>query len=284
MISKYVLSLGHRIKDRRFGWRWVAPKMSHALACLRGGGLRFVEDEVAFRNLLLEADHPPKGSFVDYIQEVINDEKLKETFDKVSRERNLTKYRNWAHRVEYNRSVIGLTYGLIRELRPKLVVETGTASGSNTSMALAALHHNGQGELISIDIPPQAGKLTMDITIAQEEVGYWIPQDYKDRWTYLAGDAKIHLPKLMAERGVDFFIHDSLHTTSHMAFEYAVARAMMSENTIILSDDVLWNSSFDTHAELNRLNAYAGFSNTNFGGVVNRFSAEERAQGIGIVT
>ena len=73
------------------------------------------------------------------------------------------------------------------------------------------MHKNNNGRLISIDIPSQAGKLTMETNLASKEVGKLIPDVYRDRWELHLGDAKELLPKLLLENEVDVFIHDSLH-------------------------------------------------------------------------
>ena len=87
----------------------------------------------------------------------------------------------------------------------------------------------------------------------------------------------------MPEETVDVFIHDSLHTRTHMVFEYAVARALLRPGALILSDDVLWNNGFDDFLMLNELTGYAPFCNSNIAGVMNCFDAFETEVGTGIV-
>ncbi len=50
-------------------------------------------------------------------------------------------------------------YALVRALKPKNVVETGTDKGLGTLVIAAALMRNGTGRLTSIDINPAAGYL-----------------------------------------------------------------------------------------------------------------------------
>lgn len=140
-------------------------------------------------------------------------------------------------------------YALIREIKPNIICETGTASGSMTSWLLAALEANGKGKVISIDIPPIEGKLTMDRTIKGDEIRFLILLEYHHRWDYLAGDAKVLLPKVLADNEIDVFVHDSLHTRTHMLFKYNVARCLMKPGTVILSDDILWNNAFFSFIE-----------------------------------
>jgi cephalosporin hydroxylase len=283
MTSTFLTKLGKRCKTANPLAKSTSKWISGLLQNARGGGLRFVDDEDAFRLLLRDAGRTPSRTLDQYVEEVIDDDALRLTFERVAAQRKLTKYRDWRHRVTYNKAVIALGYSLVREFKPDLIVETGTATGSNTSVLLSALERNGRGRLISIDLPPQADKLTMEITLVESEVGYFIPEEFKHRWSYRKGDAKLLLPPLLAEEKVDIFIHDSLHTTTHMAFEYEVARALTAPGTLILSDDILWNDSFDSFARLHRLKAYAGVNNANFGGVINSFSAEELEIGVGII-
>ena len=177
------------------------------------------------------------------------------------------------------RGVVAIYYGLMRELRPGVVVETGTAAGSLTSFVAAALTRNEHGRLISIDIPPVAGHLQMNLTVAPSDVGYFIPEAYRGCWEYRAGDARELLPKVLAEESTDVFIHDSLHTTTHMLFEYSVARALMREGALIASDDILWNDAFNSFLRANGLVGYAPFSQPGTGAVVNRFDPFERDSG-----
>lgn len=67
----------------------------------------------------------------------------------------------------------------------------------------------------------------------------------------------------MIEQPVDVFVHDSLHTRPHRLFDCAVARCLMPEGTVIISDDILWNNAFDDFIPLNELSGYAPVSNPN---------------------
>lgn len=173
-------------------------------------------------------------------------------------------------------------YGLVRELEPKVIVETGTASGLMTSWMLAALSRNGAGRLISIDLPPRHGELTMEMTIEDSQVGYLVPPGYRGPWRRIAGDAKVHLPALLAGEKADMFVHDSLHTRTHMLFELNVARALMAPGACIVSDDVLWNDAFFSFVSAHRLRSLSCVSNPNVAVTRNEFDAYELDIGVGI--
>lgn len=175
------------------------------------------------------------------------------------------------------------SYALFREVQPEVVLETGTATGATTSWLLTALHKNRKGRLLSIDLPAVSNELTMSVGIKRDNVGMLIPEAYRDRWEYHEGDAKILLPKLLVENAVDVFIHDSLHTRTHMLFEYNCARALMKPGTIIMSDDITWNQAFFLFVKSHKLEGLSCISNPNRGFTVNRFEEYEEHIGTGVV-
>jgi predicted O-methyltransferase YrrM len=132
-----------------------------------------------------------------------------------------------------------LCYAVCRELRPAVVVETGVAYGVTSAYVLQALAENGEGELHSIDLPP----LGRD---ARKYVGYLVPEELRTRWKLRLGSARVLLPQVLREaRGVDVFIHDSLHTYSHMKTEFAAVLAALRHGGVLISDDVQCNRAFE---------------------------------------
>lgn len=250
---------------------------------IRSGGLSFLSENKIFKRILHELDRKPINSLEVYVDELLCDKSLKNQFERMCREHSIVKYSNWESKVRSFPGNVVIYYALIREICPQVIVETGTATGSMTAYILAALNKNERGILKSIDIPPVKGQLTMNLSLSSSEIGYWIPEAYKNRWIYIEGDAKLLLPKVLAEERVDFFIHDSLHTRSHMMFEYSVARALMPRGSIIASDDVLWNNSYDDFLMTNRLRGYAPHGNPNIAIAVNSFDAFEIEQGLNVI-
>ncbi|TAJ07491.1 MAG: class I SAM-dependent methyltransferase [Planctomycetota bacterium] len=276
--------------QRRFGYggkkhpwrRGVFRFLSGTVARRAGGGITFADDDEVLARVRADLGLPPGPRVDHYVDELRAERPLIEAFELAGTRHGRVEDASWDARLVRCRGVVALYYGLLRELRPAVVVETGTAAGSLTSFVMAALARNAHGRLISIDIPPVAGKLQMNLSVAAESVGFFIPPAYRERWTYLEGDAKRLLPRVLAEERVDVFIHDSLHTVTHMLFEYAVARALLREGGLILSDDILWNDAFASFLHANRLYGYAPFSQPGTGVVVNRFDSFEKQSGIGL--
>ncbi|ARF54287.1 class I SAM-dependent methyltransferase [Streptomyces gilvosporeus] len=90
-----------------------------------------------------------------------------------------------------------MTYLLLRDLRPEVVVEIGTFYGWSTMWILSALRDNGIGHLYSFDI--------VDNVVRN------VPEELSaDRWTFTKGDVKQHLEKVPTEK-TDYLFIDADH-------------------------------------------------------------------------
>jgi predicted O-methyltransferase YrrM len=116
-------------------------------------------------------------------------------------------------------------YAVTRAIKPKLVVETGVASGLGSCVLTAALQRNRaegfEGRYIGTDINPQAGFLLQEPYSQQGEVKY--------------GDSIATLEKLSGP--IDLFINDSDHSRAYEAAEYEVVKKKLGANAIILGDN-----------------------------------------------
>jgi Methyltransferase domain len=127
---------------------------------------------------------------------------------------------------------------LVRHLKPRIVVETGVAHGVTSRCILEALEKNGDGHLWSIDLPPLERSW-------RRQVGAAVGDRYADRWSYLKGSSRRHLPELLSRLGqVDLFIHDSLHSERNVRFEIDRAWVALRQNGAIVVDDVDANWGF----------------------------------------
>jgi hypothetical protein len=230
-----------------------------------------------FRSLIRKAlDRDPCQNLEYYMSELINNETMANQHQVGQSAYGDYKFRSFAHKVNANPGLTALYYALIRELQPNSILETGTAWGSMTSFLLCALHKNGRGRLTSIDLSPVNNDLTMSISIPPEQRGMYIPNAYRYLHTLVDGDAKQILPILIASEGVDFFVHDSLHSSSHMAFEYRCALNLMKKGDIILSDDCQYfNPSFKNFCQEHRLEGFSPLENLNTGICIIKLNPEE---------
>jgi predicted O-methyltransferase YrrM len=127
-------------------------------------------------------------------------------------------------------------YVICRALRPRIVVETGVGSGVTTSFILQALAANDEGHLWSIDLPPIG---------AEQFAGSFVPQPLRNRWTLLRGRSRDLLPGLLRDlASSDVFLHDSLHTTRNMTFEFQATWQKMNAGGVLLSDDIHMSKAF----------------------------------------
>ena len=150
-------------------------------------------------------------------------------------------------------------YAVLRELRPRLAVETGVANGFSTAFLLQALHANGDGHLHSIDLPREVGRDYEPGTFHEgegragippgSEPGWLIPDHLRDRWTLILGRSQDELPPLLDRvAAIDFFMHDSEHSFDCMWFEFNAAWPHLPPEGILVSDDVNSTDAFPRFA------------------------------------
>lgn len=147
---------------------------------------------------------------------------------------------------------------LVRRFRPRRVIETGVAQGISSMFLLDALAQNGEGELISIDLPnydPEGfdnrdGTRAPTFVKEQLGVGWLVPASLRAGWRLILRPAQEVLPELDAP--VDLFYHDSLHTYAHMLFEYSWAWKHLGVGGLLASDDIRWNRAFPDFVRLHR--------------------------------
>lgn len=146
-----------------------------------------------------------------------------------------------------------LLYLATRQLRPSVVVETGVWYGWSSAAILQAIHENGTGRLVSIDLPPaahrtevQAGaEVRIGLHSPSDSVGSSVPERLRDRWQLCLGDSLELLPRLLeTDRPISMFVHDSLHTYEHMTREYNLGFEALQEGGLLVSDDIGLNTAW----------------------------------------
>jgi predicted O-methyltransferase YrrM len=146
-------------------------------------------------------------------------------------------------------------YAVVRELRPRVMVETGVANGFSTAFLLQALYANGDGHLHSIDLPREVGREYEPGAFYEgegragippgSEPGWLIPDALRERWALILGRTQDELPPLLERLGtIDFFMHDSEHSFDCMWFEFNAAWPRLAENGVLVADDVNANEAF----------------------------------------
>jgi hypothetical protein len=112
-------------------------------------------------------------------------------------------------------------YALVRILRPRHVVETGTDKGLGSCVLAAALLRNGEGHLTTIDVNPSSGYLMDGL--------------HSSVATRIVGDSVATLRRL--GEPVDLFLHDSLHTFEHETAELEAVAPQLGLGARVLSDN-----------------------------------------------
>jgi cephalosporin hydroxylase len=147
---------------------------------------------------------------------------------------------------------------MIRDRKPNHIVETGVRNGNSSLASLLALEENESGRLHSIDLPGGS------VDPLNNEVGWIVPDRYRDNWDLRLGKSQELLPELRTEiNKIDLFIHDSEHSHSCMMFEFELAWYWLSKEGVILSDDVNINSAYEVFCEEKQANS--GFIEQDFG-------------------
>lgn len=127
---------------------------------------------------------------------------------------------------------------------PKVVVETGVASGFTTAVTLAAMQRNGRGHLYSVDLP--------SLSVGEREVvGRVVPAELRRRWTLVTGPSRQVLPALVERVApLDLIVHDADHTYESQLDEYRTAWPMLRGGGRLISDDVANPAFMDFAADV----------------------------------
>jgi hypothetical protein len=75
--------------------------------------------------------------------------------------------------------------------------------------------------------------------------GWLIPERLRARHTLVLGDSRTALPAVLTRHPrIGLFLHDSLHTQAHQAFEYAAVWPHLVEGGLLASEDIFWSPAF----------------------------------------
>lgn len=116
-------------------------------------------------------------------------------------------------------------YAYVMVFKPRVIIETGVASGITTNCIMKALENIGCGELHSFDVNP-------DSENAYQGTGNWNFHILRKNYTR-------HLySEIRAIRNIDLWIHDSDHSLKWQRMEYYLAKKHLVESGLLVSDDI----------------------------------------------
>jgi hypothetical protein len=138
-------------------------------------------------------------------------------------------------------------YALVRLTRPDHVVEAGVSSGISSAHFLLGLTKNRHGRLHSIDKPvfqrgPELAKDESGVSIPPGRTSGWaVPAHLRRNWDLRIGPSQQLLPPLVDELpSVGIFLHDDLHTPSHLTFELRTIQPKLAAGAVVLADNTVW--------------------------------------------
>lgn len=143
-------------------------------------------------------------------------------------------------------SLCGAMWCVVRHRRPEKVIETGVAHGVTSRVILESLRRNDQGRLWTIDLRRPLERQLHAAT------GVAVPDDLRDRWTYLDGSSQQWRGQLAAGLGwVDLFVFDSLYTARNTVIELERADAALASRGVMLVGDIKSHNGFAEFARRN---------------------------------
>jgi len=115
-------------------------------------------------------------------------------------------------------------WGLVRSLRPQLIVECGIFNGVGSLVLLRALARNREegapGRLLSIDSDPT--------------MGWAVPSELQADWTTVEGFTSDVLESSIDGKRVDILIHDTPHTYENQMLEFSAALRYPAELLVLI--------------------------------------------------
>ena len=126
-----------------------------------------------------------------------------------------------------------MLYALVRQYRPRVIVESGGNVGMASSFILKALQdENIAGRLYSIE---RSTKIVP---------GSLIPDGLKGAYVPIAGSVEDVLAGDQLPAEIDLFLHDSTHRYEHMMMEFEGFWPRLRPGGVLVSHDVNMNAAF----------------------------------------
>jgi predicted O-methyltransferase YrrM len=149
-----------------------------------------------------------------------------------------------------------MLWAIVRERKPRTVVETGVCNGLSSAVILEALGRNGAGRLVSVDLPEFSEPALNStefwegkggaVIPAGKSVGWLVPEERRCAWRLVLGRSQEVLPGLLADCDpIDLFIHDSEHSYANQLFEFRLGYDALASGGLLVATDINWSRAFD---------------------------------------
>lgn len=159
-------------------------------------------------------------------------------------------------------------YWLVRQTKPRRIVQCGAFNGLSSAFMMLALAKNGpEGRLSIIDQPavfdpedPEwriEGKVYGAVVPAGKSSAWMVPDQYRDRMEVSTGDVESLLPKAVdGVEAIDLFYYAADHRYRHMMSAFEAAKRKLRPGGLIVAVDVAWNPSLWEFAERSGVPTY----------------------------
>ncbi len=147
-------------------------------------------------------------------------------------------------------------YWLVRQTKPRNIVQCGAFNGRSSAFMMLALAKNGaEGTLNIIDAPPPVfdpanphwtvgGKYYSAVIPAGKTNGWMVPDQYRDRVKIWNGDVQELLPQVISTlESVDLFYCASDHLYHPVKAEFEHVRSKLPSGGLAIAIDAGWNAA-----------------------------------------
>ena len=160
-------------------------------------------------------------------------------------------------------SNIELLFEIIRNERPKNIIETGVAYGWSSYAILLAIRENKFGKLLSIDLP-------YPLLNEKKNIGILVPKKMKKNWKILFCRDKIGIVKAIKKFNykIDLFHYDSDKNYNAKLNNLKNIWKYIQPNGIVICDDINDNLAFFDFIRIIKKKYYVVKTGNKFLGIV----------------